>query len=362
MHQETPNTARSYKQILKQLIAYLKETYPEVVKSKDYHPDQLIKVLDNTALDNYILLLIEKYATNTLAVHIRVLKAFLKYAGRQDLVDRIRQFWNRTKGESKFQVDITIEELDKLVKSALETEGVWLAASISLLCHSGLRPAEMLGLYWEDVHIPPDLRIPNKALPENACFVNLVKRPECPYHCKGNSEGVVPISPDTARLLKRLYKEIQDEAELEERIVDHHTRVFDVSYDKFRMYFYTAVSNSGIQKNHNFKITPHKLRHAFAHWWLREGGGIKTLQQQLRHKRLDTTMIYSSLSEREIAAEYQMIFSKAKEKLETKRLAGLGLGVGLGATDVSPVSEVTEAPAQAPIQAQGQVPIRKLNL
>lgn len=41
------------------------------------------------------------------------------------------------------------------------------------------------------------------------------------------------------------------------------------------------------------KITPHSLRHTVAHLNLKHGGSIESTQQLLRHKNIETTMIYA---------------------------------------------------------------------
>jgi site-specific recombinase XerD len=68
------------------------------------------------------------------------------------------------------------------------------------------------------------------------------------------------------------------------------------------------------------KITPHSLRHTVAHLNLKNGGSIESTQQLLRHKNIETTMIYAhnirrveDLSEERIANMLEKEHSKGEE-------------------------------------------------
>jgi len=53
------------------------------------------------------------------------------------------------------------------------------------------------------------------------------------------------------------------------------------------------------------KITPHTLRHTFASWKLREGCNICQVQEMLGHEDLETTMIYTHVSDEELRLRIQ---------------------------------------------------------
>lgn len=53
---------------------------------------------------------------------------------------------------------------------------------------------------------------------------------------------------------------------------------------------YTKAFNSGKA------ISPHKLRHSFASEWLRSGGNLVLLRDQLGHNSIETTSLYTNLS------------------------------------------------------------------
>jgi site-specific recombinase XerD len=81
-----------------------------------------------------------------------------------------------------------------------------------------------------------------------------------------------------------------------------------MSYKTFLKWFYRYTE--GVLKK-PYRITPHKLRHAFAHVWLANDGSIRKLQAMLRHKRLETTTIYSEPSTKELENEFELVLNKA---------------------------------------------------
>ena len=52
------------------------------------------------------------------------------------------------------------------------------------------------------------------------------------------------------------------------------------------------------------KAGPHALRHTFATFYLRSGGGVRQLQDILGHQKLETTMIYVHLAGNDVQADH----------------------------------------------------------
>jgi integrase len=59
-------------------------------------------------------------------------------------------------------------------------------------------------------------------------------------------------------------------------------------------------------------VTPHKLRHSFASWWISKGGNLEQLRRILGHNTILTTQIYTHCSVEDIKPEYDRIFPEKR--------------------------------------------------
>lgn len=62
---------------------------------------------------------------------------------------------------------------------------------------------------------------------------------------------------------------------------------------------YTKAFNSREEFANGKSLSPHKLRHSFASEWIRNGGNIVLLRDQLGHNSIETTQKYTNLSSEE---------------------------------------------------------------
>ncbi len=63
------------------------------------------------------------------------------------------------------------------------------------------------------------------------------------------------------------------------------------------------------------RLSPHKLRHSFAKRWLDEGGSLVGLRDQLGHSTIETTVLYTNLSQ----DEQREILKKMDKELEERK-------------------------------------------
>ena len=66
---------------------------------------------------------------------------------------------------------------------------------------------------------------------------------------------------------------------------------------------------SGIEKN----VTPHVLRHTFATMMINEGANVKVVQELLGHSSLDTTSIYTHITNDRLRSVYLNAHPRARK-------------------------------------------------
>ena len=65
--------------------------------------------------------------------------------------------------------------------------------------------------------------------------------------------------------------------------------------------------------NLNIKISPHTIRHTFATDMLEEGADLMTVKELLGHESLNTTSIYTHITNEQIKKTYNMAHPRAKK-------------------------------------------------
>jgi len=152
------------------------------------------------------------------------------------------------------------------------------------MAFDGLRPGEVLGLFYEDIDLEKKL-------------VRLLRREGEIYFPKcakvGQPAKTIPLNDLSAELYKRLpYK--------------RGTRILPFSYKTLRKWFMRYVTQAGITRR-EYRVTPHKLRHFFGHFWLKRKGDIRTLQKLLRHSNINYTLIYTAPTDAEVKTEFEKV-------------------------------------------------------
>ena len=223
----------------------------------------------------------EYLAINTGAAYKRYLNMLMNSIGRDDVVDWIQRNTKEIHHEDKFKVDLTLEEILRLIKV---TEKPMLKLAWSLMAFDGLRAGECLGLYFSDVDV-------------NAKTINLERHKGeeyFPKSMKENKKITIPLNEFSLSLFGQIPKKDR--------------RIIPFSYKTLRKWFNQCVAQAEIRRK-EYPITMHKLRHFFGHYWMHHKGEIQILKKVLRHSSLDYTLIYSNPSDVETKEEFAKVMS-----------------------------------------------------
>lgn len=130
---------------------------------------------------------------------------------------------------------------------------------VMLLLDTGIRASELIGLQREDIDL---------------------KSRRIRVLGKGNKERWVPISARTAGLL---FKVMAD---------DNLNQIFQLTRTRLAHMLNEIGERAGVTKCH-----PHRFRHTFAVYYLRNGGDVFTLQAILGHSSMEMVKRYVSLAQ-----------------------------------------------------------------
>lgn len=209
------------------------------------------------------------------------LRAFLKFLRKRD-IDAISPEKIELAKLPERQIDlITSAELNRLMKAPREAyekeEDLVLArkylrdcAILEMLFSTGLRISELCALN-SDIDLSRD---------------------ELSVRGKGEKVRVVFLSP-TAKEVVREYLKARNDMEEALFVDGRPDKMHRITPRDVQRHLKTYVARAGITS----VVTPHTLRHAFATDLLSNGADIRSVQQLLGHASINTTQIYTHITD-----------------------------------------------------------------
>ena len=201
---------------------------------------------------------------------ISAVSTVIRHIAFDGLIDRAPQFRRRKEGESRLTW-YTKEEVEGLVYASLDPyERADLADIIVSAGYTGMRKGELLKLKCRDV----DFRLN---------VIHVGGRPD--VQTKARNYRSVPIHDRIADLLM---KRVTDAAP--------HKHVFGSDWtnpDQLLRAFRKVRNFCGHSEKHCF----HTLRHSYGTWLAEKGVPLLTIRDLMGHKRIETTMLYSKVTD-----------------------------------------------------------------
>ncbi len=288
------NTVRNYDQYLSRFLDYTKLKNPkditdsvvrdfriwlnrqEAKKEKGVAPSTLKK-----RTQNYYLI---------------ALRAFLKYLARQGINSLSPDRIELAKVPERSLDLISIDELERLLKSPDQTtlRGLRDKAMLELLFSTGLRISELCSL-------PRDINL---------------KLDELSIRGKGEKVRVVFIS-DNARNAVQRYLDKRDDMDdaLFIQIKGNSGEKMSKNRDSLRITPRSVeriVKQYAIKSGISKKVTPHVIRHSFATDLLRNGADLRSVQMLLGHANINTTQIYTHVTDSELKKIHKKFHRKSE--------------------------------------------------
>lgn len=266
------DTIESYKRDLINYQEYLDKkniSYKNITKLEilDY-----LKYLDDIKLNN-----------KSISRHLSSLRSFYNYLVEiKDIDSNIFKRIKNPKVEKKLPNYLSINEVEELLNSIKEDtkEEIRDKCLFELMYSTGMRVSEVSDLKLKSINISDNtIRVLGK----------------------GSKERIVLYGEYFKDIINKYFK-VRDKFLIKGNI---DNLFINKNGDKLSRESITYIVNKIEKKSGiNHKISPHILRHSFATHLLDNGADIRSVQELLGHENLDTTEIYTHVSNERLRSEY----------------------------------------------------------
>jgi len=225
-----------------------------------------IENLNAISLDkvkSYLANLIDRYSNKSRALAVSSLRFFFKrIIDKPDIYVKLEV----PKKQRKLPIVLSVQEVKDLINSTKSKKSKLI---IKLLYSSGLRVSELVNLKPQDLDFN-----------QNIGWVR---------QGKGKKDRIFKIAESISKQLQKYLKQNKENKFLFSKNKPLSTR-------NIQLIIKTAAKKANINK----KVTPHTLRHSFATHLLENGENLLVIQQLLGHENLETTRIYTHISQAQI--------------------------------------------------------------
>jgi len=237
---------------------YFIKNYLNQIKNPETAPLDEIK--------SYLATLIDRYSNKSRSLAISSLRyLYRKIIKRSDLADILEVLETPAK-EKRLPIVLSQEEIKTLIDVA---ESKKTKLMISMLYGTGLRVSEMTNLKAEDINFN-----------EGTGWVRIGK---------GKKDRLFRIGSNIIKFLKK---------HIEKNPNDKY--IFSENKPLTNRNMQLIIKRLAKKANINKSVHPHTLRHSFATHLLEQGVNLPTIQELLGHESIETTRIYTKISQEQI--------------------------------------------------------------
>ena len=275
--QLSPNTIDSYKRDLEDFYKFTNKSYKFVTK------EDAIKYLEY---------LNKKINPRSINRHIVSIKNYFKFLEKNNSINyNPLEEITGLKTPKKLPRILSEDDVNNLLDIALNDAYSYRnKAMLELMYSSGLRVSELLNLEVNNIDFN----------------MNLVR-----VFGKGSKERIVPIDDIATKYLDE-YINIYRNTLLrnkESDILFLNSRGDKLSRQGFFKILKQIAKEKGIKK----ELSPHTLRHSFATHLLNHGADLRSIQTMLGHENIETTQIYTHVSDNFIKENYDESHPRSKK-------------------------------------------------
>ena len=262
------NTASSYKDDLNQLVDFCKKKNLNILE------------LDEKKLEEYLSKFINQgFEKTSLARKISTYTQFFNFLIDEKLIDNnpIKDI-KQPKLDSKLPVILSMSDIQNLINSSkqdISNLGIRFNCMIEIMYATGIRVSELVTMTLASLY-------------QDKNFIIISG--------KGNKERLVPISKDTQDTINNYLKIrsffFNKDKEVKWLFPSKQSKIGHITRQRFSQLLSSLADGANLKAK---KISPHKLRHAFASHLLANGADLRSLQLMLGHEDISTTQIYTHI-------------------------------------------------------------------
>lgn len=234
-----------------------------------------------------------KYSNKTISRKLSSLRTFFKYLVKKEMInDNPMILISNPKEEKKLPKYLNYGEIEKILEipNKETTLGLRNACILEILYSTGIRVSELVNLKISDID-----------------FYNKKIR----VLGKGNKERIVLFGNRCEHLLERYIKE--------SRVVLNKKKIEYLFLNNLGQNISVRSIENIIDKIEKeaclkFSISPHVFRHTFATHLLDNGADLNSVKELLGHENLNTTAIYTHVSNERLRKVYLECHPRARGK------------------------------------------------
>ena len=256
-----------YLQYKQQFRPYTIDGYKRVL-NKVFRDLGTLKVKPKQADDWMLNMQKKKYSASHINNTANILEKYIKFKGKKIKLIRVK------KPKPSIKDTLTEGEVARILAAAKNSRE---KAMLAILAYSGVRANELCNLKVKDIDL------------DNGILKVI--------DGKGGKDGVCYISRECCKMINEYLKEHETNPHLFKTL----QRKARYTTWALRKMVKVVAKRAGISK----RVCPHLFRHSLASNLIKKGANIITVQNQLRHEKIDTTMVYIRSFPERIKDEYQ---------------------------------------------------------
>lgn len=283
---QSKRTLISYRHYLERFLSFTKDINLEKVDLEKVNKYRLY-------LNRYEFRKNETLSVKTRNYHMIALRAFLKFASKNDWNTLSSEKVDLAKIPDRTVEYLSREELERLFNSIDNSKltGLRNRAILEMLYSTGLRISELTNLNRQNVDLEHgEFAVRGKGKKVRIVFLSERAKIWLEEYLTARDDNYDPLFLNHGRTRKR------DEDDLD--LKGEHRRLTDYTIQEMVR---TTAWQAGLTKH----VTPHTLRHSFATELLLNGADIRSVQELLGHASITTTQIYTHITNKKLREVHQ---------------------------------------------------------